>query len=90
MATALREMNPHLGVDVFAGETTGESVTIEAEGSRGVHARNVSTPGVAAFHLLDFFDPNDLQGGAAIKVRVSGPKGGSGESPGRRRSAARR
>ena len=76
MATALREMNPHLAVDVFAGETTGESVTIEAEGGRGVHMRTASTPTGVAFRLLDFYDPNDLGAGTTIKVRVRGPRGG--------------
>ena len=77
MATALRELNPLLGMDVAIGDGSAETVQIEAEGLRGVQTRSVSTPGVAAFHLLDFFDPNDLVGGAAIKVRVTGPKGGS-------------
>jgi hypothetical protein len=80
MATALREMNPLLGMDVFVGENTGESVTIEAEGGRGVHTRSVRTPDVVAFHLLDFYDPNDLAAGVSIKVRVSGPDGASGQA----------
>ena len=80
MATALREMNPLLGMDVFVGENTGESVTIEAEGGRGVHTRSVRTPDVVAFHLLDFYDPNDLGAGVTIKLRVSGPDGASAQA----------
>src|SRR3954451_16493080 len=45
MASALRELNPLLGIDVGMGaDGAAETVQIEAEGMRGIHARTVSTP----------------------------------------------
>lgn len=79
MATALRELNPVLGADVSIGDGNPQTVTIDAEGARGVHTRSAVTPGVAVWRLLDFFDPNDLQQGTEIKLSVRGPKGGSAQ-----------
>jgi hypothetical protein len=75
MATALRELNPVLGADVISSDARPRQVTIEAAGARGVQARSANVPGVAIWRLLDFFDPNDLQQGTAIKLRVIGPGG---------------
>jgi hypothetical protein len=78
MATALRELNPVLGADIGVMEGKVGRFTLAAEGARGVQTRVANTPGVAVWHLLDFFDPNDIGAGTAIKLRVSGPDG-SGE-----------
>jgi hypothetical protein len=78
MATALREMNPVLGADVGVKEGKVTQLTLAAEGARGVQTRVANTPGVAVWRLLDFFDPNDIAAGTAIRLRVSGPES-SGE-----------
>jgi hypothetical protein len=75
MATALREMNPVLGADIGVMQGKVATFTLSAEGARGVQTRTANTPGVAVWRLLDFFDPNDISAGTAIKLHVAGPEG---------------